>query len=228
MHLETGNFAVGYPVFLLATTLFILFPGPSIMLTVSQSLRYGFRLTMASVAGTSAAIVLQLAVTWLGMAPLMTFLSEALPWLRWLGVAYLLWLGLAALHAPADAGWTPQDKAPQYKGNAPGAPGLVRLLFMQGFVVSAANPKSWFFYGAFFPQFVSGSSSMFFELAMMSLSFLLIAAVFTGAYAALAGRLAGWFSTPARRVLKNRIAGLLLMGAALLLALARLELGAGT
>ena len=199
-----------YLTFVAATTIMILLPGPSILLTVAHAMAFGGRRALLTVAGTSTAIVLQLAVTALGMTSLLLILSEWFEVLRWAGVAYLVYLGVQLWRAQ------PSDESPD------GGLGASRgTLFWQGFVVSATNPKSLFFYAAFFPQFVDPGASPAPQIALLCGSFFVIATVLTAGYALLAERLGGWFRGRRGHLLRNRITGSLMIGAGLGLALAR-------
>jgi threonine/homoserine/homoserine lactone efflux protein len=199
-----------YLAFVAATTVLILLPGPSVLLTVAHAMAYGSRRALLTVAGTSTAIVLQLAVTALGMTSMLLVLSEWFEVLRWAGVAYLVYLGIQLWRAkPVEA-----DSAASL-GASQGA------LFWQGFVVSATNPKSLFFYAAFFPQFVDPGAPPAPQLALLCGSFLVIATVLTAGYALLAERAGTWFRGRRGHLVRNRLTGTLMIGAGLGLALAR-------
>jgi threonine/homoserine/homoserine lactone efflux protein len=188
----------------------ILLPGPSVLLTVAHAMAFGGRRALLTVAGTSTAIVLQLAVTALGMTSILLVLSEWFEVLRWAGVAYLVYLGVQLWRAQ-PSGQLPAD-----------ARGASRsALFWQGFVVSATNPKSLFFYAAFFPQFVDPGAAPAPQIALLCGSFFVIATVLTAGYALLAERLGGWFRGRRGHLLRNRVTGSLMIGAGLGLALAR-------
>jgi threonine/homoserine/homoserine lactone efflux protein len=88
-------------------------------------------------------------------------------------------------------------------------------------LVSATNPKTLFFYAAFFPQFIDPASPPGPQLGLLGATFLVIATVLDGAYAILAGRLRPWLRSRDRARLRNRLAGSCLIAAALGLALAR-------
>ena len=198
-----------YLAFVVATTVLILLPGPSIMLTVAHSLSFGVGPALMTVAGTTLAIVPQLLVTALGMTSVMLVLAEWFDVLRWGGVAYLVYLGIGQWRAGGDA--APMGTVAEASPSA---------LFWHGFVVSAANPKSLFFYVAFFPQFIDAGAAPAFQLTVLCLTFLVIAAVLTAAYAVLAGQVRGWFQG-ARARLRNRVAGTLMIGAGVALAVIR-------
>ena len=97
-----------YIAFVAATTVLILIPGPAVSLILATSIGHGSRAALITVAGSSSAIAVLLAVTALGMTSLMVLLSEWFEWLRWAGVAYLVYLGLqhwlAVLGSGVDRG----------------------------------------------------------------------------------------------------------------------------
>ncbi len=169
-----------YLAFVLASTLLILLPGPNVTLLVATSLSYGARRALAALAGTSTAIALQLAVTALGMTSLIAVLASWFEWLRWAGVAYLVWLGIQQWRAaPVALGDVDPDRI------------AGRALFWRGFLVALTNPKTLFFYAAFFPQFVDATRAPGPQLALLCATFLVLATLLDGGYAVLAGRLRG-------------------------------------
>jgi homoserine/homoserine lactone efflux protein len=199
-----------YLAFVLASAVLILIPGPNVTLLVANSLAYGARRALATLAGTSSAIALQLLITVLGMTSLMLVLATWFEWLRWAGVLYLVYLGVQQWRAAPVA---LEDMGPQGVAS--------RALFWRGFLVSATNPKTLLFYAAFFPQFVDPASPLLPQLLLMSTTFLGLATVLDGGYALLAGRLRLLFRGRRRARLRNRLTGSLLIGAGLGLALAR-------
>ncbi len=196
-----------YATFVLAVITLMLIPGPNVALIVANSIARGPRAGLATVAGTCAAMLPQLAFTGLGMSALIAGAAEAFAWIRWLGVAYLLWLGFRAWTAPADNLAATADRRP------------LRRLFVRGFLVSLSNPKTLFFFAAFFPQFLDAGAPMAKQIAVLSLTFLLIAATVDSGWALLAARLGGALKAGGR--LRNRLTGGFLFGAGLGLALAR-------
>ncbi|MGA2045055.1 MAG: LysE family translocator [Roseiarcus sp.] len=196
-----------YAAFVLATAALILIPGPNVALIVANSLAHGPRYGLLTVAGTSSAMVAQLALTVLGMT---TFLAELADWfeaIRWVGVAYLLYLGIQAWRAP------PRDPAAGPEARS------IRAIYLRGFLVSLTNPKTLLFYGAFLPQFVAPAAGAPRQLAILATTFLVIALVLDGAWALLAARFGRALAVNAR--LRNRLTGIVLAGAGAGLALAR-------
>src|SRR5205807_5451058 len=127
---------------LLITLVLILIPGPIVTLVIATSASKGLRAGLVTVAGTSAGNAVLLAAIALGLS---WILSNALGWfemLRWIGAAYLIWLGIQAWRGAA--------------GGAP-LPPSDRVHFWRGFLVALSNPKTIAFFTAFLPQFVDPS-----------------------------------------------------------------------
>ncbi len=200
-----------YLAFVAATVVLILIPGPNVALIVANSLSHGARRALLTVAGISSAMVLQLALTALGMTSLLLVLAEWFEWLRWLGVGYLVYLGIRAWRAPTE----------DLGAVAARDGGSGRRMFWQGFLVSATNPKVLLFYAAFFPQFIDPAAPLALQLGLLSLTFLAIAVTLDSGFALIAGRARGWLAGTSRARLRNRLTGGFLIGAGLGLALAR-------
>ncbi len=201
MHLEL------YLGFVLATTILILIPGPNVSLIVANSIAYGTRYGLLTVAGTTSAIVVQLALTALGLSAMLGVLAGWIEWVRWFGVAYLLYLGIRQWNAP------PVDLTrtrPQ--------PRSFRAIALRGFLISLTNPKTLLFYGAFFPQFISPDAPIAPQVAFLSVTFMAIAGGLDSVWALLAGRARGVLAMRGR--LRNRLSGGFLIGAGIGLALA--------
>lgn len=196
--------------FVMATAVLIVFPGPVVSLVVANSIAHGSRRALFTVAGSSTAIVMQLTVLAFGMTSVLLVLSQWFEWIRWAGVAYLIFLGVQT--------WRATSSSP--KGPRATVASLPRL-YWQGFIVNATNPKTLFFYAAFFPQFIDPTSPALPQLALLSLTFLTIATLLDGTYAVLGGRIGALLVDQRRRRLRNRLTGGLLIGAGIGMALAR-------
>lgn len=197
-----------YAAFMAAVTTLMLIPGPNVALIVANSVAHGARYGLLTVAGTCSAMVLQLGITALGMTELLDMLGSWFEWIRWIGVAYLLYLGVSYWRAAAvDL----TKVAPERKS--------ARAMFLRALLVSLSNPKTLLFYGAFFPQFVSGGPDAGIEIALLSATFLTLAILVDGAWAVTAARARRFLG--ARGRLRNRLSGGLLIGAGVGLALAR-------
>ncbi len=194
--------------FIGAVAALMLLPGPNVALIVANSVAYGPRYGLLTVAGTTAAMVVQLGLTALGITELLGAMGPWFEWVRWVGVAYLAYLGIAQWRAaPVDLATTQPE------------PKSWRAMVLRALLVSFSNPKTWFFYGAFFPQFIDRGRDVGGQMALLSITFLAIALLIDGGWALLAARLRGLLMSNGR--LRNRLSGGLLMGAGLGLAVVR-------
>lgn len=194
--------------FVAAVTVLMLIPGPNVALIIANSVAYGPKYGLLTVAGTSSAMVVQLCLTAFGMTELLGTLGVWFEWLRWIGVAYLVYLGVAQWRSPAiDLTKTrPEPKS-------------ARAIYTRALLVSLTNPKTLLFYGAFFPQFVALDRHVGTPVVLLSVTFLALAVLVDGAWALIASRARGVLA--ARGRLHNRVSGGFLVGAGAALALAR-------
>lgn len=194
--------------FVAAVTVLMLVPGPNVALIVANSVAHGPKYGLLTVLGTASAMVVQLALAALGMAELLGSMGAWFDWIRWIGAAYLLCLGVAQWRAdPVDLTTTRPE------------PRSRRAIFSRALLVSLTNPKTLFFYGAFLPQFIDTDRAVGGQVAVLSAAFLATALVVDGGWALLAARVRGLLASRGR--LRNRLSGGLLMGAGVGLAVAR-------
>lgn len=194
--------------FVAAVAVLMLIPGPNVALIVANSVAYGPKYGLLTVAGTSSAMVVQLGLTALGMTELLAHLGAWFEWIRWIGAAYLVYLGIAQWRAPVTDLTVAHPE-----------PKSARAIFTRALLVSLANPKTLFFYGAFFPQFITLDGNVGMQVALLSATFLFLAVLIDGAWALAASSARGMLA--ARGRLRNRISGGLLVGAGAALAMAR-------
>lgn len=197
-----------YALFVLAVSLLIVTPGPNVALIVANSVAHGVRYGLLTVAGTSAAIVGHMLLVGFGMGEGLGAIGALLEWVRWVGVAYLVVLGVQAWRAPAtDLRTVAADRRPR------GA------VVARAFLVSLTNPKVLLFYGAFFPQFIAADRPVAPQLWVLCATYLGVAVVFDVLWVLAASRARVLIAAHVR--LRNRISGGLLIGAGVGLALAR-------
>jgi threonine/homoserine/homoserine lactone efflux protein len=159
--------------------------------------------------GTTVGIALQLLIAVLGLAALIELVADALTWIKWIGVAYLLYIGLRTWNAPSPA---LSDIKAQSQTRA----------FWRGVVFAVINPKTLLFNAAFLPQFVGHTPDASGQLLVLAGIFLTVIIIGDALWAVFAATARGWL----RRLggLHNRISGGFLIGAGLGLALSRRNL----
>jgi threonine/homoserine/homoserine lactone efflux protein len=129
-----------------------------------------------TVAGTSTAMVLQLALAVAGLSGALAIAASVFEVLKWAGVLYLLYLALQAWRAP-----------PPELALAP-EPRLARDIFMRGFLVSITKTKTLLFYAAFLPQFVPAGGDPQSALLVLAVTFLALAVALDSCWAVLGDR----------------------------------------
>ena len=196
-----------YLVYLAAVAVFFATPpDTSQLLIISNSIQHGLRKSVFTIAGDLTANCLQMTGAAFGLAAIIAISASAFIWIKWLGVAYLVWIGLQLVFSSASEGdlkATPSGKSFR--------------LFRQGFVTSMANPFAVIFFGALFPQFIDPLLPVLPQLFILGLTYIVV----DGAILLLWG----WFGIRAETALKrysfglvNKVCGGLMIAAATLLA----------
>ncbi len=198
-----------YLAFVAASALLILTPGPMVAYTVGTTLSRGLRHGLVAVAGSMLASAIQLGVVAVGLAALLSSAGEAFFWLKWIGVAYLAYLGIRALRQPAD------DLDPEASASTVSE----RRTFIEAFFVNLTNPKGLLFHGAFLPLFISPDAPIGPQLFLLAVTFLMIGGALDSLWAMTASRSRPFLARAGRW--RNRVTGGVLLTAAAGLALAR-------
>jgi threonine/homoserine/homoserine lactone efflux protein len=180
-------------------------PGPNSLLVLTHGALHGHRRTLWTVAGGATGFTLLIGLSMLGIGALLQTSAGALTALKWIGGAYLVWLGVQLWRAPAIS-LAPVADAPQA-----GAGGL----FRQGFLTAASNPKALLFYGAFLPQFIDPRRDLLTQFVVMATVFVVVEIAVEWALALMAHRVRRGLQRLGRRF--NRVCGgmFVAMGAAL-------------
>ena len=192
---ETSTLAL----FAVAAVTLLLIPGPAVLYIVTRSVDQGRAAGLASVCGVHVGTLLHVAAAALGLSALLVSSATAYDTVRWLGAAYLVWLGVRRLLA--------RDEDVPEAATGPDArrPGLGRI-FAQGVVVNVLNPKTALFFFAFLPQFVDTSrGSVPVQVVVLGVAFVLLGLLSDGAYALLASTGAGWLRRRPRVARASRL-----------------------
>jgi len=192
------------PALILATAVLVAIPGPNVALIVANSIRRGFRAGAMTALGVACGNALQLLLVVAGMAAIIELAAAALTWIRWIGVAYLVYLGVRTWQQPAPD-LNAMTAAP--------------ALFRRAALIAAVNPKTLLFIAAFLPQFVVVDGGPGGHPATVAAVFLAVLLIGDTIWAATAHA--------ARRMLRrcaaarNRVTGAFLVAAGVGLALSR-------
>lgn len=191
-----------YLIYIFIASSLILIPGPNVLLIIANSLKHGSRAGLATVAGTSTAMAVQLIIVTLGISSILLVVANWFHWFRWLGAAYLIYLGVKSLFSRNRRFIEPTVAKTHH-------------LFAQGFAVSITNPKTLLFFSAFLPQFVVTTSPALLQLLLLAVTFLLLAIMFDSGYALLSSTVQRKMAA-STQTLAKRFAGLILIAAGLL------------
>ncbi|MBN8489135.1 MAG: LysE family transporter [Burkholderiales bacterium] len=197
--------------FFLATVAISLSPGPGAIAAMGAGLNHGFRRGQAIAFGLALGVWTQLLVVGVGLGALLATSALAFTVLKWVGVAYLVWLGVQQWRSPA---------APVSAPEGDGTPGTTRgQLVLRGWGVNALNPKGTVFLLAVMPQFLDPALPMAPQYAVIAVTFGVVEFTVMTGYAALASRVLRLLRTPAQIRWMNRGFGGLFMAAGAFLAL---------
>jgi threonine/homoserine/homoserine lactone efflux protein len=198
-----------YLAFVAACIALALVPGPVVTLLIANGLRHGTRAALINMAGVQTGLLIVIGIVAIGLTSLMATMGYWFDWLRLAGAAYLVWLGIKLIRAPAE-GISAEEAPPPPRGG----------FFLQGLLVLLSNPKLLIFFGAFLPQFMDMSRDHVSQVALLGITFMVIAALTDGVYALLAGRARKFFSARRTRLV-SRISGSFMIGGGVWLALMR-------
>ena len=187
-------------------------PGPNMLLVMSHGARSGLRAAVLTMAGCRSALLCMMSLSAAGLGALLTHFPMGFDALRYLGAAYLAYLGYklwASATGPAEAVEAPHDE-----GSRSGA-----SFYRQGLAVAASNPKAIVFSAAFFPQFIHPDRPALFQFGVLMLTFTVIEVSWYLIYALSGHKLSRFLQQS--RVLRNfnRVTGGVFIGFAGLMAL---------
>jgi threonine/homoserine/homoserine lactone efflux protein len=196
-----------FAAFLLITIVLLLTPGPIVTLVIATSASKGLRAGLITVAGTSTGNAILVATIALGLGWVLNNAASLFEILRWIGAAYLIWLGLQTWRGAGEA--------------VVAATSDHRLQFGRGFLVALSNPKAIAFFTAFLPQFVDPSLPAARQLAVMCSVSVALGMLTDSSFAILAGLGRAWLMKSSRARLLGRLSGVALIGGGIWLSLSR-------
>lgn len=194
--------------FVAASAVLLAIPGPTITLVVSYALGQGRRSATATVAGVALGDFTAMTASMLGLGAVLATSALLFTILKWVGAAYLVYLGVKLWRAPV--------------ADDPGAPRELetggRRMFLHAYAVTALNPKSIVFFVAFLPQFLDPSAPALPQIVIFEATFLVLATLNAMSYALLASAAQRTIRRPSVQRAVNRVGGGFLIGAGVLTA----------
>jgi homoserine/homoserine lactone efflux protein len=201
-----------WALFMLTETGLCLTPGTAVLFVVAQALRRGSVKSLWANAGILSGNAFYFLLSATGLGALLLASHSLFIGVKWLGAAYLIFLGVKTI---VESGTTEngEEKKDSSDGSGP------RLL-LRGFAVQAANPKALVFFTALLPQFINPAAPVVSQLLILGVSSLFVEFLVLAGYGILAGRASSFAGQPSFGLATNRVSGVLMIAAGAGLALA--------
>lgn len=187
-------------------------PGPAVMLVVAYGLTRGWRRSLFASLGILSANALYFAISATGLGALIVASYELFTLVKWVGAAYLAWLGLSALFGKASPITVSTESAGQQSR---------WRIYVGGLTLQLANPKCLMFFVAILPQFVNPAGDVARQMVWLALGSMIPEFFILAGYGYLAGRASHVATQPRFARWTDRTAGGLMLGAAALVASVR-------
>ncbi|WP_207837755.1 MULTISPECIES: LysE family transporter [unclassified Pseudomonas] len=171
-------------IYLLASIGLSLTPGPNSLLALTHGALYGTRRTLFTIVGGVFGFSALIALAMFGLSALLQTSASVLSVLKWVGGAYLIWLGIQLWRSPGL--YLELTAQSARLGNAG--------LFRQGLLSAMANPKVLLFYGAFLPQFIDPQRGLLLQFVVMAATFASVEFLVEYLLARLAFRIRPWLA----------------------------------
>ena len=135
-------------------------PGPAVLLVVSQGVKAGFKPSIRGTLGILSGNAIYFAISAVGLGALLIASARLFQAIKWVGAAYLIFIGLKMLFSRNQA---QEEEKPEIKSKSSWK------LFSQGLITQLSNPKAIIFFSALLPQFVSPGQSMLHEVLILGI-----------------------------------------------------------
>jgi len=198
-----------YPFFLFMAAITVFSPGPGVVMTITNSLRYGMWGTFGGILGISFGALVVAALSATGLGILLAASSLAFTVLKFIGAAYLVYLGIRLWRAPAV----------KFQMQTIHTAGF-RRRFTEGLTLQLTNPKAIFFFLSVFPQFIDPSLDYPFQFTALVLTYSSLVIVIHCLYSVSAQRTKRWLTSERGGRMINKAGGatFIFFGAALAIA----------
>ncbi len=184
--------------YLVATIILSVSPGPGVFSSLAAGLNHGFRRGMWNAVGMQVANFTLMIIVSVGLGAILLASENLFNAVKWGGVAYLVWLGIAT--------WRSEPHHFDARADAPRGRDS-REVFLKGFFVNLTNPKGIIFYVAVLPQFIDVARPQFVQYAILGFTTLVVDMVVMAGYIGLAARVLAVMKDPSHLRWVNRILG---------------------
>jgi threonine/homoserine/homoserine lactone efflux protein len=182
-------------IYFLAVLGLTLTPGPNGLLALTHGAIYGSKKTIATILGGSVGFATVIGLSMFGIGALLAASAQLLTVMKFLGGAYLIWLGIQVWRSP-----TLGEASPKVLSDVSSV-----SLFRQGALAALTNPKGILFFVAFLPQFIDPTISLITQFVVMAATFVVIEFIYEYVVASAANRIKPWLARFGKNV--NRVFG---------------------
>lgn len=171
------------PTFALLALIVVMTPGPTVLLALSNGSRFGIAVAGYGIAGAAISDAALIAAAGLGLGAILAASAFLFSVVKWIGVAYLVWLGVQMMRSSGQLGpvenSTTNDRTGTFR---------IKAVFRKSFLVAVTNPKGYLFFTAFLPQFLIPTEPMFQQYAKLALVFIAVDVIVMAAYASVGAK----------------------------------------
>jgi len=195
-----------YLLYLVIVIITVASPGPGVILTLSNALRFGTKPALAGALGISLGILLIAIISATSLGVLLSTSALAFSIFKYMGAAYLIYLGIKLWRSPAikleenTENQLPVPHKQQYYRQ-------YKHRFKEGLLVSVLNPKPIFFFMSLFPQFINHEQSYLLQFTYLTLTFCIMILVIHAIYIFGANSIKTWLLSPKGSKTVNRAGG---------------------
>lgn len=188
--------------FAAASSVLLVIPGPTVLLVVSYALGQGWRTALPMAVGVALGDFTAMTLSMLGLGALLATSATLFTILKWVGAAYLIYLGIKLWRAGGALDAPPRTDAAS-----------AAKMLGHAWLVTALNPKSITFFVAFLPAFLDPKADFLTQMLVFETTFLVLAFANAFGYALIASRARRLASDPRAVGVINKVGGGLLVGA---------------
>lgn len=176
--------------FALLALVVVMTPGPTVLLALSNGSRFGIAVAGYGIAGAAISDAVLITAAGLGLGAILAASTFWFSVVKWIGVAYLVWLGVQMMRSSGQLG--PVAKNPENKKS--GALHNNTAVFRKSFLVAVTNPKGYLFFTAFLPQFLLPTEPIFQQYVTLALIFVVVDVIVMVVYAGLGAKAVQYLS----------------------------------
>lgn len=186
----------GYLLFSVIAIATILSPGPGVLLTLTNSIRYGTNGAIGGIFGIAFGTFIVAGISATSVGVILATSTVAFTIMKYIGAIYLIYLGVKLWNSPTPEMNTKNKTTKKLK-----------IQFLEGITLQLTNPKAVFFFMSIFPQFINYSSEFIGQFVLLVITYSALVVIIHFMYAHLAKKARNWLSSPKGGKIVNRAGG---------------------